>query len=225
MKGRILPLITLLAGVATLVVFVMLGRQPDVAALYQANEVSGVVSDFQRAATMDDLVGVFGDPPNPAAIAAMDALNTLDLQAFIAAYVIFLCAAAVMLGGLRSPFVWAAIAFAMAGGVFDAIETWNQLQITADYANAETYLPIATWHWLKYAALAGNGLAVAALLVLGERKNVILAAIALAPLPLVALAYADVVSTRFFAGAFGLYWIALLIAAAIAMVRGRGAPA
>lgn len=219
MSGRFVPIVTLLAGVATLIVFVMLGRQPEVAALYQANEVSAVVSDFQRAVTMDDLVGVFGDPPNPAVIAAMDALNTLDLRAFIAAYVIFLCAAAVMLGGVRSPFAWAAIAFAVAGGVFDAIETWNQLQLTANYENAEAYLPIATWHWLKYAALAGNGLSIAALLVLGERKNLILAAIALAPLPLVAIAYADVISTRFFAGAFGLYWISLLIAAAVALIR------
>lgn len=225
MSGRLLPIVTLLAGIATMVVFVMLGRQPEVAALYQANEVSSVVSDFQRAVTLDDLVGVFGDPPNPAVVAAMDALNTLDLRAFIAAYAIFLCAAAVMLGGLRSPYVWAAMAFAVAGGAFDAIETWNQLQLTANYENAEAYLPIATWHWLKYAALAGNGVSIAALLVLGERKNLVLAAIAFAPLPLVALAYAEIISTRFFAGAFALYWIALLIAAAIALVRGRGAPA
>jgi len=224
MKARAVPLIALLAGLATLVVFVTMARQPAVTAVYPPGEVAGVVSEFQRSVTADDLVPVFGDPPNASVMKAMDAVNTLDLWGFIPAYVVFLGAAAVMLSGARRRLAWAAIAFAIAGGAFDAIETWRQLQVTADYANAEAYLPIATWHWLKYAALAANGVCVAGLLLLGERKSLV-GAVALAPAPLVALAYVGHLSTRYFAAAFALYWIALLILAAIKTVRAKGAPA
>ena len=226
MSGRGLPLLTLLLGLATLASFVWLGLAPEVTAVYARSEVALAVSEFQRSVTTADLARVFGDPADPAIIAAQNVINTRDLYAFIPAYTLFLIAAALMLGGqARPPATWAAIIFAILGGAADAVETKLQLQITADLSDAAAHLPVATWHWAKYLALALNGAAVAALALLAARKRWIIGAIALVPLPLVMLAWAGITSPRLFSAAFAAYWIALLAVAVIETVRGRGAQA
>ncbi len=219
MTKRTLPLLTLALGIATLIAFLSLGGQPAVRAVYAANEVSIAVSAFQRAETMQDIVLVFGYPVDEARVAAMDALNRLDLWAFIPAYALFLSAAAIMLGGLRNRWAQLAIVFALIGAAADAVETCKQLQLTADMSNAEAHLPIAPWHWLKYAALALNGVAIASLCLTLARRRWALGALALAPFPLVTLAYMDAISPRVFAAAFTAYWVALLIVAGAESVR------
>jgi hypothetical protein len=219
MTTRTLPLLTVALGLATLIAFLCLGGQPAVRDVYAASEVSLNVSAFQRSETLSDIAAVFGDPADPAKIAAMDALNTLDLYAFIPAYALFLVAAAIMLGGLRNRWTQIAIIFALLGAVGDAIETWKQLQLTADIANAEAHLPIAPWHWLKYAALALNGAAVATLCFTSAKKRWILGAIAFVSFPLVVLSYMDAITPRAFAATFALYWIALLVIAAMEAIK------
>jgi hypothetical protein len=225
MSGRTLPLVTLLLGLATLGAFLWLGLSPEVTSVYDRNEVALAVSEFQRSVTTADLARVFGDPADPAIIAAQNSVNTRDLWAFIPAYTLFLIAAGLLLSERRGPITCAAIVFALLGGAADAVETYLQLRIASDLANAEQYLPVATWHWAKYLALALNGLAVAALCLLAARKRWIVGVIALAPLPLVLLAWAGVTSPRLFSVAFAAYWIALLVLALIETVRGRGARA
>jgi hypothetical protein len=225
MSRRLLPLVTLLLGLATLATFVWLGMSPEVTAVYARNEIALAVSEFQRSVTAADLARIFGDPPDPAVIAAHDVVNTRDLYAFVPAYTLFLVAAALMLSDKRGPLTWAAILFAVIGGAADAIETTVQLRITADFENTERYLPVSTWHWLKYLALALNGFAIAALCLLASRKRWIIGVLALAPLPLVLAAWAELISPRLFSAAFAAYWIALLVVAAIESVRGRGAQA
>ncbi|MGD9979449.1 MAG: hypothetical protein AB7H66_00375 [Hyphomonadaceae bacterium] len=225
MSGRILSLVTLVLGLITLGAFVWLGVAPEVTSVYERSEVALAVSEFQRSITTADLARVFGDPADPAIVAAQDSINSRDLWAFIPAYTLFLIAAALMLSEMRGLITWAAILFAVLGGAADAVETYLQLCVTGDFANAERYLPIATWHWAKYLALAFNGLAAAALCLLAARKRWIIGVIALAPLPLVLLAWAGVTSPRLFSAAFAAYWIGLLVLAAIETVRGRGAQA
>lgn len=222
MTARTLPLLTLALGIATLIAFVWLGGQPAVRAVYSSNEVGLAVSAFQRAETMQDIVLVFGYPVDDARVAAMDALNRLDLWAFIPAYALFLSAAALMLGGLRNRWTHVAIVFALIGAAADAVETWRQLQLTADIGNAEDHLPIAPWHWLKYAALALNGVAITSLCLTLEKKRWIVAVLALAPFPLVTLAYMGAISPRVFSAAFAAYWVALLVIALIETVRATG---
>jgi len=219
---RAWPLLTLAFGIATLAAFYWLGGQPAVRGVYESNEIALAVSAFQRAETMRDIVLVFGYPTNEAAVAAMDALNRVDLFAFIPAYALFLCAGAIMLGGRRNRWAQLAIGFALAGALADVVETWKQLQLTADMANAEAQLPLAPWHWLKYGALALNGVAVTSLCLTLEKRRLILAVLAFAPLPLVALSYMDALSTRVFAAAFTVYWLGLLAVAAIETVRATG---
>jgi hypothetical protein len=219
---RTLPLLTLALGIATLIAFGWLGGQPAVRAVYPSNEVALAVSAFQRAETMQDIVLVFGYPVDDARVAAMDALNRLDLWVFIPAYALFLTAAAIMLGGLRNRWTQVAIMFALVGAAADAVETWKQLQLTADMANAPAHLPIAPWHWLKYGALALNGVAVTSLCLTQEKRRWILGVLAFAPFPLVALSYMGAISTRVFAAAFTAYWVALLVIALIETVRATG---
>jgi hypothetical protein len=223
--SRTLPLLTLAFGLATLLAFMWLGGQPAVRAVYAADEIAPAVSAFQRAETLPDLIRVFGFPIDRARVDAMDALNRLDLYAFIPVYTLFLCAASIMLGGPRNRWSQVAIFFGALGGMFDAVETWKQLQVTADIANAGAHMPIATWHWLKYGALAINGVAIASLCFTLEKKRWILGVIALLAFPLVTLAYMGAISPRVFSAAFAAYWIALLVVAAIESVRGRGSPA
>ncbi|MGQ0533101.1 MAG: hypothetical protein ACT4OF_10495 [Caulobacteraceae bacterium] len=226
MRARALPLATLVLGLLTLATLLWLGMSPEVAAVYERSEVGAAVSEFQRAETPADLARVFGDPPNPAILAAQDVVNTRDLYAFIPAYALFLVVAALMISaGVRGPLTWAAIAFALLGAGADAIETTLQLRITADTENAAEYLPVAPWHWAKYVALGLNGAAIAAICFVSTPKRWIMGLLALAPLPFVLAAWAGFSSPRLFSAAFGAYWIAILVLAAIESVRGRGAQA
>lgn len=225
MSARAWPLATLILGLATLGCFIAMGAQPAVTAIYERTEIASAVSAFQRAETTADIEIVFGAPTDARVIAAQDAINTVDLYGFIPAYGLFLCAAAIMLGGLRNRWTIAAIVFALIGALADVVETAKQLALTADIANAGAHLPLAPWHWLKYAALALNGVAVATIAISAEKKRWIIAVIALAPFPLVAGAYAGLWSPRLFSPAFAVYWIALLALGAMETVRGKGSPA
>ncbi|MBN8608486.1 MAG: hypothetical protein J0L81_16330 [Caulobacterales bacterium] len=227
MSSRLWPILASVFGVATLGVFVAFGQLPEAAAVYEPQEVGLAVGAFQRSTTLADLAVVFGDPANSAIVAAMDAINTLDLYAFIPAYTLFLIAAAFMLGAGKSPqLMWAAIAAGVLGAGADAVETFQQLRLTADYQNAAAHLPlIAPAHWVKYFGLGACAALFGALCFTGARKRWIIGVLAMLTLPLVAAAFAGLIEARVFTGALGAFWTALLVVALIEAVRGRGAPA
>ncbi len=206
-------------GLATLGVFVAFNFLPDVAAVFAPSEAATFVSAFQRSTTLADLAQVFGDPADPAIIAAMDQLNTLDLYAFIPAYALFLISAAFMLGG-NPVLKWLAVLAAILGAGGDVVETYQQLQLTADYQNAAAHLPlIAPMHWLKYLGIGLNGVVVAALCFTGASKRWILGVVSLLTLPLVAASYAGLIEPRMFTGAVALYWTTLLVVSMMRALR------
>lgn len=223
MNARLWPLLALIAGLITLGFFITFSAHPTVQAAYELSDRTGVVSTFQRAETPADLAPVFGTPPDPAKIEAMDLINTLDLWGFIPAYSVFLIAAAIMIGGTRNTWVHGAILFALIGAVADGVETYKQLQVTADLSNAAAHLPIAPYHWAKYVALAMNGAALAVLCFVGGQRRLVLGILALAPLPLTLLSYAGMLPPRAFAVAFTLYWVALLVVAGVQLLKKRAA--
>lgn len=226
MNARLSPVVTLAAGLATLAVFVGFSILPQVAAVYAPFQANVAVSAFQRAETVQDLAAVLGAPPNVEVLAAMDAINRLDLIAFIPAYTIFLVAAALMLGGMRSPYAWAAIAAALVGAGGDIVETSRQLAITADLSAAAEHLPLAPWHWLKYLALGANGGVIAALCLLSAKRRPVLGVIAVIPLLCMLIVYAGwLAEPRLFAGTLTLYWLALLATAFRDLALAKGAPA
>lgn len=215
-------LITLIFGLITLGVFVAFRFLPEVQAAAMLGDLPGAVSQFQRAETPADLAVLFGFPPDAQALAAMNALNTLDLYAFIPAFTLFLIAGVFMLAGApRGPLPWAAIVFVLIGAGADVMETSRQLAIGADMADAGAYLPLAPWHWLKYSALGLNGLAVAGLCLVRDPRRWVLGLMALAPLPAVLAAWAGLIEPRVFGVALTLYWVTLLAVAAIELARKR----
>lgn len=218
---RTWPLLTLIFGLATLACFVAFRMLPEVTAIYEPSQLAAAVSTFQRAETLSDIVRVFGSPADERVIAAQNALNTIDLYGFVPVYTVFLAAAAIMLGGLRNRWTQVAIVFALVGAAADAVETWKQLQVAKDIDNADAYLPIAPWHWLKYVGLALHGVAVTSIALTGEKRRWILAVLAFLPLPTVALAYMDFVPVTAFSVAFLLSWLSLLVFSVIELVRGR----
>ena len=223
---RVAALVTLIFGLITLGVFVGFRFLPEVQAATMLGDLPGFVSQFQRVEKPADLAVLFGVPPDAGSIAAMNALNTLDLYAFIPAFTIFLIAGVFMVAGApKGPLPWAAIIFVLVGAGADVIETTRQLGVAHDMSNAPAYLPIAPWHWLKYATLGLNGLAVAGLCFLRPPRRFVLGFAALLPLPAVLAAWAGLAEPRLFAIALTIYWVALLAAAGVSVVRAKGASA
>ncbi len=220
--SRAAALTACVAGFATLGAFASFSLLPETRAAFDSPDaMARTLSLFQRAESVGDLLRVFGGgETSEARVAAFHAINRVDLWAFIPAYVIFLIAGALLIGGgLSGPLVYAAIGFALIGGVADAVETVLQLRITADLANAAAQLPIAPWHWLKYGALALNGFALGGLCLLRSPQRWILGVTALLPLPAVLAAFSDLAEPRIFSAAFAVYWVALLGVAVLSLVR------
>ena len=167
--NRVFAGAAVLFGLVTLGVFVSFSMLAEVKAAFSGGRaMADALSLFQRVESVGDLLAVFGGYETSSLRAqAFHAVNTIDLWVFIPAYVLFLSAAAIALGGgFGRPLVWAGIGFALLGGAADVVETSLQLRITADLANAAAHIPIAPWHWLKYGALALTGFVVAGLCLL-----------------------------------------------------------
>ncbi|HVY86498.1 MAG TPA: hypothetical protein VG943_15300 [Caulobacterales bacterium] len=221
MNARLLPLATLVFGVVTLLITLAFPQLPSVrVAHFAQGDFSAALNAFQRAATPADLAAVFGAPPDLTILDAMTAGNRLDLFAFIPSYTLFLaCAALTVAGGLKRRLAWltlALLAIALAG---DVIETSTQLAITADYARARTHLPVAPWCWTKFIGLGAYSWAIA-LASLGERKRYVLALLNLPPLPATLAAFFGLTPSMQGASlAFAAAWIALLVIAALELLR------
>lgn len=215
-------LVTAVFGVITFGLLASFRFLPEVQNAPMLGDVAGAVSLFQRAETLGDVAAQFGSPPDAASIAAMNAVNTLDLFAFIPSFTIFLIAGVFMLAGRPGgPLPWAAIILVLLGAGADVIETTRQLGVGRDVANAGAYLPIAPWHWLKYGALSLSGFLVAGICLMRAPRRWVLGVAALLPAPAVLAAYAGLVEPRVFSVAFALYWVALLAVAIIETVRKR----
>lgn len=214
MSARAFAILAVIFGLATTGVVIGFGYLPEVSAIYGPGEVSPVVSEFQRAQTQDDLDLVFGSPPNADVVAALNAVNRLDLYAFIPAYTLFLIAAALMLaGGARRAWAWVMIAPALVGAVADAFETATQLQLTGDWNRTSEILPlIAPAHWVKYGVLGVNAAAVAGFCMFNAPRRWLLGAAALPVLPaLLVVLFGVVDQPRLFSAAFALFWVTLLL--------------
>lgn len=226
MSTRAWAWLALLGGAATFAVFVGFNFLPAVTAAYEPGALPGAVSAFQRSATMADLAAVFGDPPNAAIVTAQDAVNTLDLYAFIPAYTLFLVATAAMIGGGgKRTLHWAAIASAFVAAGADAVETWAQLRVTAGLENSPgAYLAyVAPSHWVKYFALAASAFFIAGVSLLGAPRRWALGVLGLLPLPCVLAVWTGAVQDpRLISGPIAAFWVALLALAAREALRGRG---
>ncbi len=211
--SRLLPALTTLTGLASLAVTVGFRQLAAVKAAGTCVGAGSVV-EFEFARTAAELAAVFGpEVCRRPVIAGMDAVNRLDIAAFIPAYTAFAILAALWLGG-RSRLALAAIALAVVAFVADMVETTTLLQITKDVAAAEPLLPrSSTAAWIKFAALGAHGLALALICLRAAPKRRLLAVLLVLPAIGVAAARIDPGSVGLLTLGLGLSWTAMMLLA------------
>jgi len=222
---------TVVAGVATLGLFVVFALLPEMRAAAGCLPAGSVVQ-FEFAHDTADLLAIFGPADGacrPLAIAAMDAVNRIDLIAFIPAYTAFcICAALYLSGGAWGrPLAVAAVAAAVLAAFADMLETTTLLDLTRTLDVPGDLLAMSQLGaWSKFALLAAHALFCAGLCLVTTPRRPILGVALLMPAPGVAAAASDHVAlASVMNGAFAIAWVALLVFAIRDAVRAKGAPA
>jgi hypothetical protein len=206
-------------GIASLAVFVAFALLPEMRAAAQCLPPGSVVQ-FEFARNDADLTRIFGEVGSacrPLAIAAMDAVNTLDLIAFIPLYTGFCIAGAIFLAdGAPRLLAIAAIAAALGALVGDYVETTTLLGITQDIDASEALLARSQFGaWSKFALLAAHAFFCAGLCFFGERRRTVLGLLLVLPALGVGVTALDHVRyANAMNGAFAIAWIGLLAMAA-----------
>jgi hypothetical protein len=217
--------LTALFGLAALATIVAFGALPQVKAAGPCM-TDGIVLHFEFARSPADLGAIFGAAGSECRdqrIAALDAINTVDVWVFIPAYTAFVCCAALFLsGGVLRRFAWSAIAVAFVALGADYVETLNLLAYTPDLAPAtDRLIESSSAAWIKFFALGLNGLLLAALCFSGQPRRPILGALLCLPIVGVTLMFADPRLIQAQSLAFFASWTPLLIMAAKTAVTGR----
>ncbi|MBP6689403.1 MAG: hypothetical protein KA153_05395, partial [Hyphomonadaceae bacterium] len=123
MSGRFWAIATIVAGLVTLGISVAFAMLPEVTAAGECF-ARGAVVQFEFARNVADLVTIFGEPESacrPQIVNAMDAVNHLDMLAFIPAYTLFgICAALFLANGVwQRPLVIIAIGVSLLAAAAD----------------------------------------------------------------------------------------------------------
>lgn len=218
-------ILTTLAGIAALATFAIFQSLPEVKAAGTCTKNEAVLL-FELARTQSDLDAVFGPVGSecrPKVIAALDAVNTIDVWLFIPAYTAFVAFAAMFLsGGELRPLTWTAIAAAFVALGADYVETLNLLTYTPDLTpTAERLAESSSAAWIKFFSLALNALLLAAICYTGEHKRRILGTLLCLPIVGVTLMFVDLKWIQAQSLGFLLSWLPLLIMSAKAAVTGR----
>jgi hypothetical protein len=223
---RLWAIVTALAGVASLAIVLTFQTLPEVkAAAGCTKEGAVLLFEFARSqADLDALFGPAGGDCRAKVIAAMDAVNTIDVWLFIPAYTLFVSAAALFLsGGVLRPLAWAAVALAVVAAGMDYVETLNLLAYTPALEPApERLVESSAAAWVKFFCLALNALALAGLCFTATpHRRWILGALLCLPIAGVTLMAIDVKWMQAQTLAFFASWTPLMVMAARAAVLGR----
>jgi hypothetical protein len=212
-------------GFATLATVVAFGSLPDVKAAGTCM-TDGAVLRYEFARSQQDLAAIFGpagDACRDARIAALDAVNTVDVWIFIPAYTAFVSFAALFLsGGRLTRLAWGAICVAVVAAGMDYVETLNLLAYTPQLSPpAERLIESSSAAWIKFFALGLNGLLLAALCFTGQPRRSILGALLCLPVVGVTLMFVDLKLIPAQSLAFFASWTPLLAIAAKTAITGR----
>jgi hypothetical protein len=222
---RLWAVLTAVAGLAALGTVFAFQSLPEVGAAAGCAPQDAVIL-YEFANDADDLTAIFGPPDSecrPKVVAALDAVNTLDVRLFIPAYTAFMVFAAMYLSaGMLRPWTFAAIAAALLACAADYVETINLLAYTPDLTPAPGDLATSsTAAWTKFAALAVNGLFLAALCFTGAPRRWILGALLCLPAVGVAMMALDLKWIAAQSLAFLASWVPLLVMAGRSAITGR----
>ncbi|MDB5469580.1 MAG: hypothetical protein JWR84_1140 [Caulobacter sp.] len=175
----------------------------------------GAVIQFEFARKAQELTNIFGDPVDPCrglSIDAVDAINQLDVAAYIPSYTLFAIFAALFVSGgkLRLPILLAILAAVVALAA-DYVETFTLLKITPTLEPQAALLPTSsTAAWVKFAALAAHALILAAVCLEKPPRRWILGILLLAPAVGVLAAFSDARNLNLLTLSFLLAWLPLL---------------
>ncbi|MDO8296396.1 MAG: hypothetical protein Q7T19_08155 [Caulobacter sp.] len=214
-NGRLWPALTAITGLGVLGVTAMFKALPAVEAA-GACKTDGAVIRFELATRMADLDAIFGAPGCQAkVIAAMDAVNHLDIAAYIPTYTAFCICAAIWLGGRpRAPLVLAAVALALVAFAADMVETTGLLRMTRDLAAAEPLLSrVSTAAWIKFGALALNALMLALICLRATPRRLLLGGLLVLPVVGTTLAWLDHSRLDLMTLGFALSWTPTMLLA------------
>lgn len=228
---RVWAVLTVVAGVALVAAAVANVTIGEVLALDEAQRAAfdGAVIRYELARTDADVRAIFGapdDPARPLKVAAMDALNRLDLRAFVPAYVGFLVCAAFFAGGFgRMRAAWVAAGLALGAGGLDVVETVNMLAASPEHTPGEAHMTRVFWLATgKFVLLVLNALAMA-WVVMAERGlgRWVLAGLLCLPVFGVGAMYADGDFIPLSALSFTVGWIGLMVSAVASLIGRRSA--
>lgn len=231
MSARVWPIATIATGVVTLAISFAFAMLPEVQAAGDCFQ-RGAVIQFEFARNLEDLLGIFGESHSacrPLVTTAMDAVNNVDMWAFIPAYTLFcICAALFLAGGdWQRPLVIVAIGAALLAAAADYLETTTLLALTQTLDAPGGLLQYSQLGaWSKFALLAAHAVFCAGICYTSDNKRYTLGAILmLPPFGVAAAAYNHVTLSNVMSASFAVAWFALLVFAAISAVRAKGAQA
>jgi len=221
---------TAISGALSLALFVVFAMLPEMRAAASCLPAGSVVQ-FEFARNVADLIRIFGEPDSacrPLAIAAMDAVNRIDIIAFIPAYTTFCVCGALFLadGALGRPLAVAATAAAVLAAAGDYLETTHLLAITQMLDTPGDMLRYSQLGaWSKFALLAAHAAFCAGLCFTAAPRRSILGVLLMAPtFGVIAAATDHIARANIMNVSFALAWIALLAMAIVRLVRAKGAP-
>lgn len=231
MSGRFWAIATIVAGLVTLGISVAFAMLPEVTAAGECF-ARGAVVQFEFARNVADLVTIFGEPESacrPQIVNAMDAVNHLDMLAFIPAYTLFgICAALFLANGVwQRPLVIIAIGVSLLAAAADYLETTTLLALTQTLDAPGGLLQYSQLGaWSKFALLAAHAVFCAGICYTSDKPRYILGAVLmLPPFGVAAAAYDHVTLSNVMAAGFTVAWVALLVMAVVSAVRAKGARA
>lgn len=231
MSTRGWALATVVTGLITFALFVVFALLPEMRAAADCLP-RGAVVQFELARDSNDLAAIFG-PPGGACralgAAAMDAVNRVDLTAFIPAYTAFCISAALYVarGRWGRPLAAAAVAAAILAALADVLETATLLDVTETLDAPGDLLATSQFAaWSKFALLAAHALFCAGLCLIGQNRRWGLGVALLAPAPGVAAAASSPLAlSGVMTASFAIAWIALLGFAVRDSLAAKGASA
>jgi hypothetical protein len=222
---RLWATLTAIAGLIALATVFAFQTLPEVKAAGSC-AANDAILRFEVARKVEDLDLLFG--PTGAecrdkVVAAMDAVNTLDVRLFIPAYTAFVIFAALFLsGGALRPLTLGAIAAALVACVADYVETIGLLSYTPDLTpSTDELFRSSTAAWIKFAALAVNALLLAGLCFTTVPRRPIIGALLCLPVIGVGAMALNMDWSFFQTLAFLLSWVPLMIMAVKSAITGR----
>lgn len=231
MSARAWAVATAVLGLGVLALFAAFTLLPEARAAAECLPPNAVVR-FELARNSADLTAIFGEAGSTCralGVAATDAVNRLDMAAFIPTYTAFLIAGALFLSGgvLGRPLTVAAIAAALLAAAADYLETTTLMAITRTLdAPGDLLVRSQFGAWSKFALLAAHAVFCAGLCFLGESRRTILGVLMMLPAFGVAAAGFDQdASIGAMNGGFTIAWFALLAVALRSAFLAKGASA